>query len=124
LSRELISGQIQVGNSRVVTAPGGAAQIPAAGDGDNNPNTPTYATIARVTSLNPAQNAQTNRGSAVVTETIFAWPGSGRMFFNALGQSDIALLMGYLLVLATLVVFSNLLADVTYAWLDPRVKYD
>ncbi|MBC5816593.1 MAG: ABC transporter permease [Candidatus Eremiobacteraeota bacterium] len=63
-------------------------------------------------------------GGAVVTETIFAWPGSGRMFFNALGQSDIALLMGYLLVLATLVVFSNLLADVTYAWLDPRVKYD
>ncbi|MFN2527666.1 MAG: ABC transporter permease [Candidatus Baltobacteraceae bacterium] len=63
-------------------------------------------------------------GGAVVTETIFAWPGSGRMFFNALGQSDIALLMGYLLVLAFLVVFSNLLADVTYAWLDPRVKYD
>ena len=63
-------------------------------------------------------------GGAVVTETIFAWPGAGRMFYNALGQSDIALLMGYLLVLAFLVVFSNLLADVTYAWLDPRVKYD
>lgn len=63
-------------------------------------------------------------GGAVVTETIFAWPGSGRMFFNALGQSDIALMMGYLLVLAFLVVFSNLLADVCYAWLDPRVKYD
>ena len=63
-------------------------------------------------------------GGAVVTETIFAWPGTGRMFFNALGQSDIALLMGYLIVLAFLVVFSNLLADVTYAWLDPRVKYD
>ena len=63
-------------------------------------------------------------GGAVVTETIFAWPGSGRMFYNALGQEDIALLMGYLLVLAFLVVFSNLLADVTYAWLDPRVKYD
>ncbi|MDP9018793.1 MAG: ABC transporter permease [Candidatus Eremiobacteraeota bacterium] len=63
-------------------------------------------------------------GGAVVTETIFAWPGSGRMFINALGQSDIALLMGYLLVLAFIVVFSNLLADVAYAWLDPRVKYD
>lgn len=63
-------------------------------------------------------------GGAIVTETIFAWPGAGRMFINALQQSDIALMMGYLLILATLVVFSNLLADVIYAWLDPRVKYD
>jgi peptide/nickel transport system permease protein len=63
-------------------------------------------------------------GGAIVTETIFAWPGAGRMFYNALTQSDIALMMGYLLILAFLVVFSNLLADVLYAWLDPRVKYD
>jgi len=63
-------------------------------------------------------------GGAVVTETIFAWPGAGRMFFNALQQSDIALMMGYLLILATSVVFSNLVADVLYAWLDPRVTYN
>ncbi len=63
-------------------------------------------------------------GGAIVTETIFAWPGAGRMFYNALQQSDIALMMGYLLILAFFVVFSNLLADVLYAWLDPRVKYD
>jgi peptide/nickel transport system permease protein len=61
---------------------------------------------------------------AIITETIFAWPGMGRLFYNALGQSDMALLMGYLLLVAFLVVFSNLLADVVYAWLDPRVKYD
>jgi peptide/nickel transport system permease protein len=61
---------------------------------------------------------------AIITETIFAWPGMGRLFFNAIGQSDIALLMGYLVMVAFLVVFSNLLADVVYAWLDPRVKYD
>jgi peptide/nickel transport system permease protein len=61
---------------------------------------------------------------AIVTETIFAWPGMGRLFINALTQSDLALLMGYLLLVAFLVVFSNLLADVIYAWLDPRVKYD
>ncbi|MHB8139890.1 MAG: ABC transporter permease [Vulcanimicrobiaceae bacterium] len=61
---------------------------------------------------------------AIVTETIFAWPGMGRLFINALTQSDIALLMGYLTLVAFLVVFSNLLADVAYAWLDPRVKYD
>jgi peptide/nickel transport system permease protein len=48
----------------------------------------------------------------------------GRLFYNALTQSDLALLMGYLLLVASFVVFSNLLADVVYAWLDPRVKYD
>ena len=63
-------------------------------------------------------------GGAIVTETIFAWPGMGRLFYNALGQQDIALMMGYLVFLAFLVVFCNLLADVAYAWLDPRVKYD
>lgn len=61
---------------------------------------------------------------AIITESIFAWPGMGRLFINALGQSDIALLMGYLIMIAFLVVFFNLLADVAYAWLDPRVKYD
>ena len=48
----------------------------------------------------------------------------GRLFINALQQSDIPLLMGYLNLTAILVVFFNLVADVTYAWLDPRVKFD
>ncbi|HXF34537.1 MAG TPA: ABC transporter permease [Candidatus Acidoferrales bacterium] len=61
---------------------------------------------------------------AVVTETIFAWPGMGRLFYNALGQFDFPLLMGYLMLISFLVVFFNLLADVAYAWLDPRVTYD
>jgi peptide/nickel transport system permease protein len=61
---------------------------------------------------------------AIVTETIFAWPGMGRLFINALGQFDFSLLMGYLVLTSFLVVLFNLLADVAYAWLDPRVKYD
>jgi peptide/nickel transport system permease protein len=61
---------------------------------------------------------------AIVTESIFAWPGMGRLFINALGQFDFPLLMGYLMMVSVLVVLSNLLADVAYAWLDPRVKYD
>ncbi len=61
---------------------------------------------------------------AVVTETIFAWPGMGRLFITALQQGDMALLMGYLCLVSVLVVFCNLLADVAYAWLDPRVKYE
>jgi peptide/nickel transport system permease protein len=60
---------------------------------------------------------------AVITETIFAWPGMGRLFINALGQFDFAVLMGYLVMVSFLVVFCNLLADICYAWLDPRVKY-
>ena len=63
-------------------------------------------------------------GGAILTETIFAWPGEGRLFINALGQQDISVLEGFLVVNAFLVVFSNLLADVLYAYLDPRVKYD
>ena len=62
-------------------------------------------------------------GGAVITETLFAWPGMGRLFYNALGQFDFALLMGYMCMSATLVVACNLLADIAYAWLDPRVKY-
>ena len=60
---------------------------------------------------------------AVITETIFSWPGMGRLFYQALGQFDFSLLMGYLVMVSFMVVFCNLLADVAYAWLDPRVKY-
>ena len=58
-----------------------------------------------------------------MTESIFAWPGNGRMFYQALGQFDFALLMGIMCLGSLLVVAFNLLADVCYAWLDPRVKY-
>jgi peptide/nickel transport system permease protein len=61
---------------------------------------------------------------AVVTEHIFAWAGMGSLFINALGQFDFPLLMGYLMLVSTLVVLCNIAADVAYAWLDPRVKYD
>lgn len=63
-------------------------------------------------------------GGAIITETIFAWPGMGRLFITALQQQDFSLLMGYLVLSAFLVVLFNLLADLTYGWLDPRVKYD
>jgi len=63
-------------------------------------------------------------GGAVVTEKIFAWPGMGSLFINALGQFDFAVLMAFMCLSAVFVVFSNLFADVCYAWLDPRVKYD
>jgi peptide/nickel transport system permease protein len=62
-------------------------------------------------------------GGAVITEKIFAIPGMGNLFINALGQFDFAVLMAFMCLTAVFVVLGNLLADVCYAWLDPRVKY-
>ncbi|MGH7919503.1 MAG: ABC transporter permease [Candidatus Dormibacteraceae bacterium] len=61
---------------------------------------------------------------AVVTESIFSWPGMGQLFYQALSVDDYTLLMGILFVSAVLIVFFNLLADVTYAVIDPRISYD
>ena len=60
---------------------------------------------------------------AVITETIFAWPGVGRLFVQAMFSRDYPLLMGILMMGSFLVVFFNLLADIAYAWLDPRISY-
>jgi peptide/nickel transport system permease protein len=60
---------------------------------------------------------------AIVTETIFSWPGMGRLTIDATRDFDYPLLMGILLITAVLVVFANLLADIAYAVVDPRIKY-
>ena len=60
---------------------------------------------------------------AIVTETIFSWPGMGRLYFEALGNRDYYLLMGILLIASVLVVIMNLVADVIYAFADPRIRY-
>jgi peptide/nickel transport system permease protein len=59
---------------------------------------------------------------AVVTETVFSWPGMGRLFFDSLTKRDYPVLMGILLLGAVLIVIGNLLADVLYAVLDPRIS--
>jgi peptide/nickel transport system permease protein len=61
---------------------------------------------------------------AVVTETIFSWPGMGRLFIEALGDRDYFLLMGIILVTSMIILLANLLADVVYAVVDPRIRYD
>jgi peptide/nickel transport system permease protein len=60
---------------------------------------------------------------AIVTETIFSWPGMGRLTIDATRDYDYPLLMGVLLITAVCVVFANLLADIAYAVVDPRIKY-
>jgi peptide/nickel transport system permease protein len=61
-------------------------------------------------------------GGAIVTERIFAWPGMGLLFIESLGRSDYPVLMGILMFIAVAVVFFQLLTDVVYSLLDPRVR--
>ncbi|MDI6694946.1 MAG: ABC transporter permease [Anaerolineales bacterium] len=60
---------------------------------------------------------------AVITETVFAWPGIGRLFIQSVYSRDYPLVMGILMMGSFMVVFFNLVADVVYAWLDPRISY-
>jgi peptide/nickel transport system permease protein len=60
----------------------------------------------------------------VLTETVFDWPGIGRLAFDAIFNLDIPLIMGTVLFAAFLIVVANLAVDLLYAWLDPRIQLD
>ena len=60
---------------------------------------------------------------AIVVESIFAWPGMGRLFWNSAQNTDIPPLMGLLMFVAVLTVLSSLIADILYAAVDPRIRY-
>ncbi|MDP9369054.1 MAG: ABC transporter permease [Chloroflexota bacterium] len=60
---------------------------------------------------------------AVLTETVYAWPGMGQLFFDSLAVRDYPVLMGTLVLGAVLIVLGNLVADILYGLLDPRIKY-
>jgi peptide/nickel transport system permease protein len=60
---------------------------------------------------------------ALVTERIFAWPGMGRLFLDHVGRGDLPVVMGILMLIAVAVVVFQLLTDIVYAWLDPRIRY-
>ena len=60
---------------------------------------------------------------AIVTETIFSWPGMGRLYITSITAFDYPTLMGILLITSLIVVMANLIADITYAVVDPRIKY-
>jgi len=61
-------------------------------------------------------------GGAVLTETVFAWPGIGRLMFDALLQRDYSLLLGSFLVTAAMAVLFNLITDLVYTLVDPRIE--
>jgi peptide/nickel transport system permease protein len=61
---------------------------------------------------------------AVITETVFAWPGLGQLTIRAIQQRDYPVVQGCVLVIALIYVVVNLLTDVLYARLDPRIRFE
>jgi peptide/nickel transport system permease protein len=62
-------------------------------------------------------------GGALVTERIFAWPGMGRLFLDHVERGDVAVVMGILMLISVAVVVFQIITDLVYAWLDPRIRY-
>lgn len=61
---------------------------------------------------------------SLYVELLFSWPGMGRLFYNAATSRDYPILLAILIIGAGIVILSNLMADIAYAYLDPRVRYD
>ncbi len=61
-------------------------------------------------------------GGAVITETVFAWPGLGRLLTLAVANRDLAVVQTILLLVAVTMILANLIVDLLYGWLDPRVR--
>ena len=61
-------------------------------------------------------------GGSVIVEAVYSWPGLGRLTFDSIDQNDYPVIQGIFLLFSTAVIFFNLLADVLYGYLDPRVK--
>ena len=62
-------------------------------------------------------------GGAIITEQIFAWPGVGQIAYDSINRRDYAMIQGVVLYGALLFVIVNLVVDILYAVLDPRVRY-
>ena len=62
-------------------------------------------------------------GGAVVTETVFAWPGIGRLAIQSISNRDYPVVQAAVLLVAISFVLVNLLVDLAYGWLDPRIRY-
>jgi peptide/nickel transport system permease protein len=60
---------------------------------------------------------------ALITEVIFSWPGNGRLLVDSMVRRDYPVMMGNFMIIALFVVGGNLLADITYGYLDPRIRY-
>lgn len=62
-------------------------------------------------------------GGAVFLESIFSWPGMGTLYLDAIAGRDYPLIMGMTFIIATVILVANLLTDIAYAFIDPRIRY-
>ena len=60
----------------------------------------------------------------IITETIFGWPGIGRLLITAINTRDYPLVQGCILFISVTYVTMNLITDLTYGWLDPRIRFE
>jgi len=61
---------------------------------------------------------------APITETVFNWPGVGRLYVQAVGKLDFPLIMGITVFITLMTLFANLITDITYAYIDPRIRIE
>jgi len=61
---------------------------------------------------------------SIVTERIFAWPGMGRLLLDSIGVLDYPVIIAWALVVATIFILTNLIVDIIYMWLDPRIRHE
>lgn len=59
---------------------------------------------------------------SIITETVFAWPGVGRLLVNSVVNRDLAIVQAILLIVGSTMTVANLLVDITYSWVDPRIR--
>ena len=75
-------------------------------------------TVAFIAALYPV-----SLGSAVLVEAVFSWPGLGRLAFSSVDDNDFPVMVGLMLLFTFMFLVVNLLTDVLYAYVDPRIRY-
>ena len=63
-------------------------------------------------------------GGAIFIEILFSWPGMGRLYYQAALERDYPVLLAVLIIGAGVIILSNLMADIGYAYLDPRIRFE
>ena len=63
-------------------------------------------------------------GGAVITETIFAWPGVGRLAIQAISSNDFRVVQAVVIVASAVFILVNLLVEILYSWIDPRISHN
>jgi peptide/nickel transport system permease protein len=61
---------------------------------------------------------------APITETVFGWPGVGRLYVEAIGGLDLPVIMGITVFIALMTLIANLITDITYGYIDPRIRLE